>query len=192
MSFEKLINSFRKIQIIGWSVYFVLMFVTFLSADTNETIVYIFFVKLQRSLTGFIFTCILYFFYKRFINPQSIGKTVAIVFVLSIIIGVIWTALEVLFFSQTLAGYDAYKVLPKLPRIAFIYALTIIAWSAVYFGIEYWKQWQRERENVLQAKILAEKAQLETLRYQLNPHFLLTRSIPFAPRLTKIKHAPNR
>ena len=38
--------------------------------------------------------------------------------------------------------------------------------------IKYWQQWQRERENSLQATILAEKAQLEMLRYQLNPHFL--------------------
>ena len=47
-----------------------------------------------------------------------------------------------------------------------------MAWSAIYFGIKYWQQWQEERESALQAKVLAEKAQLEMLRYQLNPHFL--------------------
>jgi LytS/YehU family sensor histidine kinase len=52
----------------------------------------------------------------------------------------------------------------------FIYVM--FGWSALYFGIKYWQEWQAERERALQATALAQQAQLESLRYQLNPHFL--------------------
>ena len=58
------------------------------------------------------------------------------------------------------------------PRVALTYTVTLLAWSAIYFGIQYWKQVQVEHQNVLHAKILAETAQLDMLRYQVNPHFL--------------------
>jgi sensor histidine kinase YesM len=172
MNLEKLTNSFWKLQLIGWLIYFVLMFLTYLSQNTYETMIEIFFIKMQRSLTGLILTSVLWLFYKRIVNRYSIGKTITIIFVSSIIFGIIWTAAETLYLWSTLADYDLSRILPRKPRTALIYAVTIMAWSAIYFGVEYWKQLQTERENTLQAKILAEKAQLEMLRYQVNPHFL--------------------
>jgi len=172
MKFEKLTNSFWKLQIIGWLIYFVLMFLTYLSVETTETIMEIFFIKLQRSLTGFLITCLLWFFYKQIVNRYSIGKTVGVIFISSIVFGILWTASETLYFWLTLPEYNWAKALPRKPRVALIYAVTIMAWSAIYFGFEYWKQLQEERENTLHAKVLAETAQLEMLRYQVNPHFL--------------------
>ena len=52
------------------------------------------------------------------------------------------------------------------------YSFTLAGWSALYFGIKYWRQWQSEHERTLQAEALANHAQLDMLRYQLNPHFL--------------------
>jgi LytS/YehU family sensor histidine kinase len=52
------------------------------------------------------------------------------------------------------------------------YSFTLIGWSALYFGMKYWRQWQYEHERTLQAEALANHAQLDMLRYQLNPHFL--------------------
>ena len=172
MSFEKLTNSFWKLQIIGWFIYFVLMFLTYLTQNTYETLIEIFFIKVQRSFAGFVLTSILWLFYRRIVNRYSIGKTVAIIFSASILFGIIWTASETLYFWSTIADYSLAKHLPRKPRVALIYAVTIMAWSAIYFGVEYWKQLQTEKENALEARILAEKAQLEMLRYQVNPHFL--------------------
>ncbi len=45
-------------------------------------------------------------------------------------------------------------------------------WSALYFGIKYWRDWMDEKERARVAAALAQKAQLQMLRYQLNPHFL--------------------
>jgi LytS/YehU family sensor histidine kinase len=62
--------------------------------------------------------------------------------------------------------------LARSPRIALDYAMTLTAWSALYLGVKNWWSWQTERENALESTALADKARLEMLRYQLNPHFL--------------------
>ena len=172
MSFEKLTDSLWKLQIIGWLIYFVLMFLTFLSVETTETLVQIFFIKVQRTLTGFVLTCLLWQFYKWILDLQSFGKNITIIFFSSVLFGIVWTAIETFYLMQTLPGFDVYKSLPGKPRVALVYTVTIMAWSAIYLGIIYWQQMQNERENALEAKVLAEKARLEMLRYQVNPHFL--------------------
>ena len=50
--------------------------------------------------------------------------------------------------------------------------MTLTAWSALYLVVKNWLSWQKEREKALQSLAFANKAQLEMLRYQLNPHFL--------------------
>jgi len=50
--------------------------------------------------------------------------------------------------------------------------IVFIAWSGLYFGIKYWKQWNVERDRAERASYQAQTAQLKMLRYQLNPHFL--------------------
>lgn len=172
MNFEKLVNSFWRLQISGWIIYLVLIYITFFSVAQPERFLSLFYVKTVRTIIGFILTCILRQFYKRIIRRFSFGRIVATVIILSIVFGILWTAIESFFWFQTDADYDFALALPRLPRIALDYFVTLMAWSAIYFGIKYWRRWQTERENALEAKILAEKAQIEMLRYQLNPHFL--------------------
>jgi hypothetical protein len=44
--------------------------------------------------------------------------------------------------------------------------------SGLYFTVRYWIELQDQREKTLRATALAHQAQLQMLRYQLNPHFL--------------------
>lgn len=48
----------------------------------------------------------------------------------------------------------------------------IVAWSVLYFGIKFWQEWMVQKERTEKAKALAQTAQLQMLRYRLNPHFL--------------------
>jgi len=48
----------------------------------------------------------------------------------------------------------------------------LLCWTAIYFGIKYYRSLQDQREATLRAATLAQEAQLKMLRYQLNPHFL--------------------
>jgi two-component system, LytTR family, sensor kinase len=89
-----------------------------------------------------------------------------------VIFGTVWTAIEAGYIYLTNAAFNTTNYLARSPRIALDYAMTLTAWSAFYLGIKNWRSWQIERENALEAAAMAQKAQLETLRYQLNPHFL--------------------
>lgn len=45
-------------------------------------------------------------------------------------------------------------------------------WSILYFSIKYWQDLNREYERSKASQLLASRAQLQMLRYQINPHFL--------------------
>jgi hypothetical protein len=54
-----------------------------------------------------------------------------------------------------------------------IYAAVLLAsWSALYLGIKHYQAFQEENKRAVKAEALAREARLQTLRYQLNPHFL--------------------
>ena len=74
-----------------------------------------------------------------------------------------WLTNHDFLFSGAIAGF---------PSNSLDYSATLLAWSGIYFGWKIWQKWQTEQENSLRSSALAQKAQLEVLRYQLNPHFL--------------------
>jgi hypothetical protein len=47
-----------------------------------------------------------------------------------------------------------------------------LSWSALYFGIKYYKTIEAERHRVLAAEKSARESELRALRYQVHPHFL--------------------
>ncbi|MFH1043354.1 MAG: histidine kinase [bacterium] len=47
-----------------------------------------------------------------------------------------------------------------------------IAWSVIYLGIKIYEELVIQKQNTQRAIMLAQSAQLEMLRYQINPHFL--------------------
>ena len=50
--------------------------------------------------------------------------------------------------------------------------IVLLAWSTLYFGVKYQRDLLDQQERTLRAETLAREAQLQMLRYQLNPHFL--------------------
>jgi two-component system, LytTR family, sensor kinase len=169
LTFRKL-PSFWTLQISGWLIYMVAIYITFLTISNNS--LNLFYIKSFRAVAGFVLTTMLWFIYRRLVNKFALGKIVVIALVLSLIFGCLWTFVEAGFYTIQLADYDFFATLPKLPRVALDYSMTVAGWSGVYFLIKYWQKWQIEQANALEATFLADKAQLEVLRYQLNPHFL--------------------
>jgi two-component system LytT family sensor kinase len=56
-------------------------------------------------------------------------------------------------------------------RLTQIYPL-LTTWSMLYFGIKFWLDWSKEHDRAEKLDLLAKSAQLQMLRYQVNPHFL--------------------
>jgi LytS/YehU family sensor histidine kinase len=53
---------------------------------------------------------------------------------------------------------------------------TMFVWTSIFFIMLYNTKLQKEHEMLLRAQTLAKEAQLEMLRYQLNPHFIVYRT----------------
>jgi two-component system, LytTR family, sensor kinase len=167
------LSSFWPLQIIAWSVYGVMIYITFLTVVPVTGMFNLLQVKFARTIVGFLLTSLLHPIYKRLIQGHSFRFIALVVLSCCVLFGLVWPVGESagLFllnprrfrFEISMAGY---------PKQALDYTMTLLGWSAFYFGIKYWQAWQAERERALEAQSLAHQAQLEMLRYQLNPHFL--------------------
>lgn len=153
-------------------IYFVMIYITFLTIAAEGNFLRLFYLKLFRAFIGFLLTSVLRELYRRIFDKYSLNFIIAAVFICAVIFGCIWTAFENLYTFQTAANYNFADSLARAPRVVLDFAMTLTAWSAIYFGFKYWQKAQSERENAIASSALAQKAQLEMLRYQMNPHFL--------------------
>jgi two-component system LytT family sensor kinase len=165
--------SFWTIQLAGWVVYFVAIYITFLTVAQPGNFLSLFLLKGFRAVTGFFLTSLfLRPIYRKFGDRLSLGGSVVLVLLCSVVFGLAWTWIEAGYVYLNNPAFSMANFLPRSPRIALDYAMTLTAWSALYLGVQNWLSWQEEREKALRSSALADKAQLEMLRYQINPHFL--------------------
>jgi len=161
------------LQIIGWLSYWLMVCITLLSVlPATSSVLELFQSKLVRAALGFLITSVMRQAYKRFVTPQNFNAAALISIICSVVFGLIWAYLLNIFYWLSYPNFDFPGSYAKLPENILNYSIILLAWSGLYFGIKFWREWQIERENALQSAALAQKAQLEMLRYQLNPHFL--------------------
>lgn len=60
----------------------------------------------------------------------------------------------------------------SFPFVASNHVFILLAWSGAYLTLVFWRRSEAEARKALSAAALARDAQLEMLRYQLEPHFL--------------------
>lgn len=162
--------SFWWMQIACWSAYCLVLYLTilpFVAQEGGHLNVLLF--KIYRSIAGFLLSSFLRLFYKRIYHRGSVqsllSRTVFAALIGSLILGCVWGAAEKLYWWMTRPDFDYSYAIASYPRVALVYAITLFAWSALYFGVKYWSNLRTQEEQTL-------RAQLEMLRYQLNPHFL--------------------
>ncbi|MCW9096488.1 MAG: histidine kinase [Ignavibacteriaceae bacterium] len=127
---------------------------------------------------GFVITIGLRFIYKRFHYKHKqllfvLGFILSISLISSIIL--YYTA-HFIFLSLNPELFDQYlEIIFSLnymaQRMTGVFPL-MTTWSLLYFGIKFWLDWSRERDRAEKLDLLAQSAQLQMLRYQVNPHFL--------------------
>ena len=107
-------------------------------------------------------------------------KKLSIIGILALV--VFWSAIFTLLWhvvmSTTRYNFIGSKTILHMANIEFAIpwlSQTIMVWfgwSSLYFGIKYWRDWDAEKKRAQEAISLAHRAQLQMLRYQVNPHFL--------------------
>jgi signal transduction histidine kinase len=128
-------------------------------------------------VTGFAISLGLRYVYRPLIRRGTpLLAMVVVAVVASYAASLVWTASDNLLTHPVTVALGVRDPGPRgtiRPFMGAVYnAFTMLAWSVLYIGIRYYAALQAERERSLTAEAAAHQAQLEALRYQINPHFL--------------------
>ena len=130
---------------------------------------------LATNSSGFIISSVLRYVYKKIqLQTKTIGNLIISVFTFSFIFTALWYALDLAFTTIVYSPAQVFSTLSVATffRGIFSYLPLFLAWNGVYLGFKYWQEWKQQEVQVEKANALAQSAQLQMLRYQLNPHFL--------------------
>lgn len=126
-------------------------------------------------IIGFFITGIVRQIYRRFKDfSSSIIKLAIKIFIVSLVTTLYWFLID---FVVSIPLYDFVTFFSHYTPIVFLRATwnlfyILILWSTLYFVIKFWLESKAQKETAEKAILLAQSAQLQMLRYQVNPHFL--------------------
>ena len=123
------------------------------------------------AVIGIVLTGLVRYFYRFVYRKQY---SVLTILVITILMSLVLTILHEIFlevYSLVLPPHKFCNLLVRTIRLIWNYPV-FFGWSILYFGIKFRNQSVLERDRAEKANHLAQTAQLQMLRYQLNPHFL--------------------
>ena len=165
--FEDKNRAFWILQSVGWTGYFLLRAL----GGIANAMGWLFVVPTAiTTATGYSLTLLMSAAYRRMFRASA-----TIVWPVSIVILIVASAS----FSsiETYAHATFYRTGPTPAGVQLLSAILLDfsilgAWSALYYGINFYLLTEHQHEQLLRLEAQASSAQLAMLRYQLNPHFL--------------------
>lgn len=165
--FENKNRAFWTLQSAGWTTYLLLRL---LSGFANQMSLSFALPALVVTATGFSLSLMMAAAYRRIIIMKPL-----FVWTLSLLIlcvaAALFSALEVWAHAALYAPGWTPRGIEFLGAILLDFSV-LGAWTGLYFGINYYLQLAAQSERIVNISRQANSAQLEMLRYQLNPHFL--------------------
>ncbi|MBA3666688.1 MAG: histidine kinase [Sphingomonas sp.] len=160
-------RAFWVLQSIGWSGYFVLRSVSGFANSMGAMFVVH---TLLLTATGYSLTLLMASLYRRLIVMRAMW-TVVISLATVVLASAAFSFIE----TWSLATFINPEARPAGVQFfgAIILDFSLLAaWSALYYGINYYLLLEGEIDQRSRLESQASTAQLAMLRYQLNPHFL--------------------
>jgi len=160
-------RAFWILQSAGWAGYFILRTLSGIANAMGWSFV------LHTALltaTGYSITLLMAAAYRRLIKLRPLitwAVTIAIVLLASAAFSAIETWSHATFIRP---GFQPEGI-QFMSSILLTFSL-LAAWSALYYGINYYLLLEQQTDQLLRLENQASSAQLAMLRYQLNPHFL--------------------
>jgi len=160
-------RAFWLLQGGGWGAYFILRTLGGLANRMGLAFVL---PTIIVTATGFSLTLLMAAAYRRLIAMRP-----AWLWTLTLLVLAVASALSSVLEVWAHATFYAPALRPQ--GIEFLGAIlldsaVLAAWTGLYFGINYYLLLAAQSERMLKVSAQANAAQLEMLRYQLNPHFL--------------------
>lgn len=163
--FENKSRAFWNLHLVGWGGWFVLRGVSGIANGQPWS----FLAPLSISMiTGFSVTLLLSVVYRHLIGRQGLMSWLAAGAAALLAAG-LWSFMDAWVIQLQAPDRDFTTL---LLGFAYIDLVSIGAWSALYFAINYYLQLEEQSDQMLRLEAQAASAQLAMLRYQLNPHFL--------------------
>ena len=162
-------------QLGGWIAYASSLFLTFLPAMEPGRRVAVFINKELRAVVGIMVSLGLLVLYRRVVpQPEVSLRSALIAVAASVGAGITgYFAHAALMVGIGLQpSFDIFLEPTTLPRSILEFVFAFLVWSAAYFGVMVWRRSQEREREAVEARRLAQEAQLQMLAYQLNPHFL--------------------
>ena len=160
-------RAFWVLQSIGWSGYLILRSLTGIANSMGWMFVVH---TILLTATGYSATLLMASLYRRLIVMRALW-TVLISFVTVLLASAAFSFIETWSFA-TFVRPDARPVGFEFFGAIILDFSLLAAWSALYYGINYYLLLEEEIDQRSRLENQASSAQLAMLRYQLNPHFL--------------------
>ncbi len=169
---------FWILQIGGWGVYFILYtFILHMNSKKGFQLDS-FLLYMLTYVIAFLCTVGLRYAYRYYYkNNEKLIYIPVLIFIATLVTAGVLHFVD-LYVSHYFWGEEGIAILKKrlnffwFVKTQYLHMILLAGWSSLYFALKYAMDWQKEKLRSKDAEAMAQKAQMEMLRYQLNPHFL--------------------
>jgi sensor histidine kinase YesM len=175
-AFSKQSHQFWTLQIVGWVAYAIFVFLAIIHpqfSSPNFNFSGQILNLLIETMSGFFLSYIQWRFIRR-ITHLPLNEMLFFSFSAAAMLGVIYNVIKLSTFKAIVHQQqwnESWSTLEFGGWLLFSLA-TMFVWTAIFFIMLYNTKLQKEHEKLLRAQTSAKDAQLQMLRYQLNPHFM--------------------
>ena len=162
-------------QVGGWGAYASSLFLTFLPSMEPGRRLAVFINKELRAVVGIVLSLGLLWLYRRVVpEPEVSGRVAVVALAASVAMGALgyFTHAALMVGIGLQPSFAIFLEPTTMPRSILEFVFAFLVWSAAYFGVLVWRRAQEREREVMEARRLAQEAQLQMLAYHLNLHFL--------------------
>ncbi|MBV1909509.1 MAG: histidine kinase [Kangiellaceae bacterium] len=175
-SFSKQGQQFWTLQFAGWLGYSAVVFLAIIRPQLEQVDFNLSGQIINLAIeTGIGFTLsYLQWLFIRGIVQLPLKRTIFLSFLSATIFGILFNIIKLSSFKVLVHGQrwnEAWDMLEFGGWLMFSLT-TMFVWTAIFFVMLYNTKLQKEHEMLLRAQTATKDAQLQMLRYQLNPHFM--------------------
>ena len=175
-AFSKQSFQFWTLQISGWIGYTFVVFIAIIRPQFDDP-AFNFSGQLLNlaieTLSGFILSFLLWLIIRKTVH-LPIRRSLLISFACAALLGIVFNIIKLASYKTIVydqVWYEQWNMLEFGGWFLFSVS-TLFIWTAIFFIMLYNTKLQKEHEQLLRAQNSAKEAQLQMLRYQLNPHFM--------------------